>query len=319
MGKKFAVLAGCNYPSTEFKLHGSINDVVGMAELLVDRFGFHPSNVQLLTDEFVPGFISAFPTALFPTGENIKAELNKMVTKAERGDVLFFHFSGHGTIISSIEPGQAFRQIEAIVPCDLNVITDMDLRKLIRQLPEGASFTILSDSCHSGGLIDKDKEIIGPYTVHKLIQPIRRTKYSPKFLSGGIIFQALSLIPTAIDVASSAVSIFQHIFKKEASLKFSNQGERDLSRSLDENEGILLSGCRANEISGDVAASDSVGGVAYGAFTAAVRRVLDLNSGVLTNRDLVMKANEVLKEYGFEQNACLYCSEENADAPFLGK
>ncbi|XVF82526.1 hypothetical protein PTKIN_Ptkin16aG0056500 [Pterospermum kingtungense] len=317
MGKKLAVLAGCNYPSTEVKLHGSINDVVGMAKLLVDRFGFHPSNVQLLTDEFVPGFISAFPTALFPTGENIKAELNKMVTKAERGDVLFFHFSGHGTVISSIEP--CYVITGRLQNCDLNVITDMDLRKLIRQLPEGASFTIVSDSCHSGGLIDKDKEIIGPYTVHKLIQPIRRAKYSPKFLPGGIIFQALSLIPTAVDVASSAVSVFQHIFKKEASLKFSNQGERDLSRSLDENEGILLSGCGAHEISGDVAASDSVGGVAYGAFTGAVRGVLDLNSGVLTNRDLVMKANEVLKEYGFDQNACLYCSEENADAPFLGK
>ncbi|PPD67552.1 hypothetical protein GOBAR_DD35569 [Gossypium barbadense] len=40
----------------------------------------------------------------------------------------------------------------------------VDFRQLVNQLPKGASFTILSDSCHSGGLIDKEKEQIGPST-----------------------------------------------------------------------------------------------------------------------------------------------------------
>lgn len=31
----------------------------------------------------------------------------------------------------------------------------------MNQIPAGASFTFISDSCHSGGMIDKEKEQIG--------------------------------------------------------------------------------------------------------------------------------------------------------------
>ncbi|KAJ6749536.1 hypothetical protein OIU85_000198 [Salix viminalis] len=44
------VLVGCNYPNTQNLLHGCINDVLAMKEVLVNRFGFDPSHVQLLTD-----------------------------------------------------------------------------------------------------------------------------------------------------------------------------------------------------------------------------------------------------------------------------
>ena len=115
--KRLAVLVGCNYPHTEFKLHGCVNDVVAMRDVLLTKFHFDPDHVELLTDVPVPGSL------ILPTGANIKAALNRMVDMAEAGDVLFFHFSGHGTTISSLEPGQPFRQDEAIVPCDLNVIT----------------------------------------------------------------------------------------------------------------------------------------------------------------------------------------------------
>ena len=117
MGKRLAILVGCNYPCTQFMLHGCINDVVAMRDVLLQRFGFDSSHFELLTDVPVPGSL------ILPTGANIKAALNRMVDMAEAGDVLFFHFSGHGTTISSLEPGQPFRQDEAIVPCDLNVIT----------------------------------------------------------------------------------------------------------------------------------------------------------------------------------------------------
>ncbi|KAK8556802.1 hypothetical protein V6N12_003196 [Hibiscus sabdariffa] len=60
---------------------------------------------------------------------------------------------------------------EAIVPCDLNLITDMDLRYLIQKPDEKVSFAILSDSCHSGGLINKDKEQIGPSRVRSRAPP----------------------------------------------------------------------------------------------------------------------------------------------------
>lgn len=114
--KKMAVLVGCNYPNTSNELHGCINDVLAMRDSLVQRFGFNPNYIKLLTDD-KPGSL------VMPTGENIKKTLNAMVDEAEPGDVLFFHFSGHGTTIPSLKPANPFRHDEAIVPCDFNLIT----------------------------------------------------------------------------------------------------------------------------------------------------------------------------------------------------
>lgn len=113
--KRMAVLVGCNYPNTRYELHGCINDVVTMRDTLVTQFGFEPSNIELLTDE--PGSLA------MPTGVNIKKALANMVDQAAAGDVLFLHYSGHGTRIPSVKPYHPFGQDEAIVPCDFNLIT----------------------------------------------------------------------------------------------------------------------------------------------------------------------------------------------------
>ncbi|MBA0627301.1 hypothetical protein Godav_004828, partial [Gossypium davidsonii] len=47
----------------------------------------------------------------------------------------------------------------------------VDLGHLIQQVPSRLSFTIVSDSCHSGGLIDKSKEQIGPHSTLRGIAP----------------------------------------------------------------------------------------------------------------------------------------------------
>lgn len=46
----------------------------------------------------------------------------------------------------------------------MNLITDDDMRDLVGRVPEGCRITIVSDSCHSGGLIDEAKEQIGEST-----------------------------------------------------------------------------------------------------------------------------------------------------------
>ncbi|KAJ6380708.1 hypothetical protein OIU77_029580 [Salix suchowensis] len=268
-----AVLVGCNYPNTRNELHGCINDVLTMKEVLVKRFGFDLSHVQLLTD--APGSV------VLPTGANIKKALGHMIDQAEAGDVLFFHYSGHGTRIPSAKPGHPFRQDEAIVPCDFNLITDLDFRQLVNRLPKGASLTILSDSCHSGGLIDREKEQIGPDAA--------TTNNNPK-----------------------------KFFGSDASLKFRLPPlERDLFESINPDEGILLSGCQANETSADMSPHEG-GGRSYGAFSNAVQMVLKEHSGQLSNKQLVMMARDVLQAQGFEQqHPCLYCSDQNAGSTFL--
>ncbi|TKW26540.1 hypothetical protein SEVIR_3G196700v4 [Setaria viridis] len=157
MGEKRAVLVGINYPGTKAELKGCHNDVARMRRCLVDRFGFDESGIRVLVDDGSGG-----PQ---PTGANIRRELARLVGDARPGDLLFFHYSGHGTRLPA-ETGQDddTGYDECIVPCDMNLITDQDFTELVQKVPEGCLLTIVSDSCHSGGLLDKTKEQIGHST-----------------------------------------------------------------------------------------------------------------------------------------------------------
>ncbi|KAJ8635317.1 hypothetical protein MRB53_009584 [Persea americana] len=297
--KRLAALVGCNYHNSRYELHGCINDVHAMRNVLLNRFGFDPSHIGVLTD--APG------SPVMPTGANIRATLSRMVDQAEPGDVLFFHYSGHGTRIPAQKHGS--KQDEAIVPCDFNLITDVDFRQLVNRLPEGASFTVISDSCHSGGLIDKEKEQIGPHTTTLTSTQRRRT----------IPFDSiLDHLTTLSGIASTDVGIhLLEAFGSESSAKFRSFGpDEDASRPLRPDNGILLSGCQANETSADMDPTED-GTKACGAFSNAIQTILKAHDGLLSNREVVTHARELLGDQGLDQHPCLYCSDENANAPFL--
>ncbi|KAF5737594.1 latex-abundant family protein [Tripterygium wilfordii] len=301
--KRFAVLVGCNYAHTRNELHGCINDVLAMKEVLIKRFGFDHTNIELLTD--------AAGSPVMPTGANIKKALEKMAGQAKDGDVLFFHYSGHGTRIP--KPGHPSKQDEAIVPCDFNLITDVDFRHIVNRVPKGASFIIFSDSCHSGGLIDKEKEQIGPHSTTNT--STINSHIRPKTIPYESVLQHLSS-QTSINTSDISTHLLES-FGGDASLKFrSAKYELDSFPPLKPDEGILLSGCQENETSADMSPTEQ-GGKAYGAFSNAVQLVLKEHSGPLTNKQVVMMARKLLKEQGFEQHPCLYCSDENAEATFL--
>ncbi|CAL5193227.1 unnamed protein product [Lathyrus oleraceus] len=308
--KRLAVLVGCNYPNTPNELHGCINDVLAMKETLVKRFGFDHSNIELLTDE------PKSSSSTMPTGANIKQALANMVDRAESGDVLYFHYSGHGTRIPSMKYGHLFRHEEAIVPCDFNLITDLDFRQVVNRIPKGSSLTILSDSCHSGGLIDKEKEQIGPSKLEEQKNAtLKQTHNKPKTIPYESILQHLSSL-TNINTTDIGTHLLE-FFGSEASMLFQLPlHDLDLFQPLNPDEGILLSGCQSDETSADMSPNTS-NGKAYGAFSNAVQIVLKDNIGKLSNREVVMKARDFLQRQGFVQHPCLYCSDENADDVFL--
>ncbi|GAB4851823.1 hypothetical protein Ancab_031222 [Ancistrocladus abbreviatus] len=333
-GKRMAVLVGSNYFNTENELHGCINDVRAMRKLVTERFGFHPSHIQVLTDE--P------KSPVMPTGANIKRALNQMIDQAASGDVLFFHYSGHGTRIPS---KYHHRKEEAIVPIDFNLITDLDFRQLANRVPRDATFTILSDSCHSGGLIDKEKEQIGPSsppptdaTTRHQSHPRSDHQASSRFIPYDSILQHRASVARINHQARSKFipydSILQHLasvtqinssdigthmtahFGEDASPKFKlSASQPHHPGRLHPDVGILLSGCQANETSADMPGSE--GGEAYGAFSNAIERVFKKHPSPLTNRQVVMMVRKLLIEQSVVQHPCLYCSDENADANFL--
>ncbi|XP_040951557.1 metacaspase-9-like [Gossypium hirsutum] len=195
-----------------------------------------------------------------------------MVKEAKEGDVLLFLLSGH-RVEADMKPGQ---KDDAIVPCDLNLIYDVDIRLLIQQLPKETSFTIVSDSCHSGGLIVKEKEQIGPHSTLRSIAP--SVDAQKRGISLESIHQGHLLTPssqrhkrrirrigttvafsTGLDIVSNIGHLLTGIFRDNVSLKFQPSQE---PRSLTEDEGILLSGCQADELSLDLEPSDKTQGKA---------------------------------------------------------
>ena len=79
--------------------------------------------------------------------------LKTLVRNAQRGDVLVFTNSSHGTYLAD-EDGDEDRFDEALCPwdCDDRLIVDDELRDVFDNLPAGVRLTFVTDSCHSGSV-----------------------------------------------------------------------------------------------------------------------------------------------------------------------
>jgi len=66
-------------------------DVDIMSEVLLRYKGFDESDILVLKDD------GSCPDEFIPTGANIRKALTKLCSEAEEDDILFVHFSGHGT------------------------------------------------------------------------------------------------------------------------------------------------------------------------------------------------------------------------------
>ncbi|RLN00516.1 metacaspase-4-like [Panicum miliaceum] len=80
--------------------------------------------------------------------------------------------------------------------------------------------------------------------------------------------------------------------------------------------GVLVSGCQTDETSADATTPD---GVSYGALSNAIQAVLAgrKRGAAVTNRELVVRARELLSKQGYTQQPGLYCSDEHAKLSFI--
>jgi len=142
VGGKKALLIGINYENTYSQLNGCINDVSLMENHLKTK-GF--SEVTLITDK----------TEIKPTKANILSSLEKFLTSSKDDDILYFHYSGHGSIVKDDNGDEVDGRDETIVSKDLILITDDELISLIKQkLNKKATLVAIFDSCHSGSVLD---------------------------------------------------------------------------------------------------------------------------------------------------------------------
>ncbi len=151
--RKLALLVGINnYPKTERfgQLLGCVQDTELQKHLLMHRFGFQAKDILTITDQQATrqGILTAFKEHL--------------IAQAKPGDVVVFHFSGHGSEVADPEsPDPEYRRNSTFVPSDdssdleeevVNDITGRTLFLLMYALKQKTeNVTVVLDSCHSGG------------------------------------------------------------------------------------------------------------------------------------------------------------------------
>ena len=141
MAKK-ALLVGINDYKQINDLNGCINDVTNVRDVLLKYFGFTVPDVRLLVDSRA-------------TKGNIMARLKWLVTGVKKGDMLVFHYSGHGTRIRDRDGDELKDHMdEALCPWDTSwdggLILDDDLYNTFKGLAAGVHLEVILDSCHSG-------------------------------------------------------------------------------------------------------------------------------------------------------------------------
>lgn len=150
--RKLALLVGINaYPDGN-SLRGCINDVYLQQELLIHRFGFNRSDIRLVTDD----------SDIKPTRAGILQTFDEhLIEQAKPGDIVVFHFSGHGSQVFDPDSGFRDQLNSTFVPSD-RVVSPVGDRVTVSDIMGETLFVLMSalktenvavvlDSCHSGG------------------------------------------------------------------------------------------------------------------------------------------------------------------------
>lgn len=149
MSIKRALLVGINtYPTAP--LRGCVNDVMAMQDILKNVYSF--KDITVITDDNA-------------TTAAIRQGLSDLVSDLHPGDVVYFHYSGHGSQVYDSKYDDDFEVDgldEIICPVDLDwrtkMITDDELKAIFDTVPSGVNLSVTLDCCNSGGALDQDNQ-----------------------------------------------------------------------------------------------------------------------------------------------------------------
>jgi metacaspase-1 len=276
MAKK-ALLVGINrYKIPGADLRGCVNDVKNLRAVLTAFYGFAAKNIRTLTDYAA-------------TTKAMRDAIATLVKGAKKGDVLLFHYSGHGANVPDKNGDEADRRDEILCPTDLDwkdPLLDDWLRTTFDRLPAGVSFTVIMDCCHSGtntrALLPPDAPVI--------------SRYLPN--------------PWDLMAIESGRSLRG---KVKGRLRRSTPARRKKDIVAVNIPEVLVTGCRDTQTSADA----EIGGSFNGALTYNLVATIKAARGKLTYRELHDGTAKRLKQGGFSQVPQLEGRAPNLDRPFL--
>jgi hypothetical protein len=239
-------------------------------DILVKYFSFLPADVVLLSD-------SRARKGAIVDG------LKDMLAGGKDGDLLVFHFSGHGSQVPDVEGDEEDGKDEVLCPFDFDwssgFIKDDDLAGFVAALKKGVRLEIILDSCHSG---TGTRELV----VDRRSLPVNGLgSLDAASLWGSVHCIRPRYLAPPPDVALRADAIFG----RELRL-------RRIARTEPMNH-VLWSACRDSQYSADA----EIGGRPAGAFTYYFCRHVRDTQGRVTREQLLKLVRASLKHEGYSQ------------------
>ena len=269
---KRAVVVGINDYSVQMEQTGwrdlryCVRDAQAMCHLLVDAFLFDPSQVWLYTDSSA-------------TFENIRRAITYMLSISEPGDVACFYFAGHGGVheySDGVVPGDEITSdtigYEIIVPYSGKYISDWDLFFAAESLePSAVNFTVVLDSCSSGGLHEESEHPAGIRAVRMVRETVER-----------IVRFMRTVVPFGTTVPSAAAYTNNIQNARDAGDGLVSLEEDPNKQFIDSAKSTLISACKWTES----AQEDPGTSIGHGIFTQAFLDLVNQSNFLIDHREL---------------------------------
>jgi uncharacterized caspase-like protein len=185
-GERYALVVGVN-ECPQFRLDGGAiarplrgaeSDADAVAATLEKQFGFRSANIELIKGEKA-------------TYSTVKAACERLQKRARRGDVVVFHYSGHGTQVPDRGPHDetADGVDEALCLADAteqgdNLLVDDELAAWLDSI-DASQVTVILDCCHAGtGTKDTDDDIASRWLPFPGVAKSQRPKQPWRELKG---------------------------------------------------------------------------------------------------------------------------------------
>lgn len=250
---KKALVVGINYVGTGYDLRGCLNDAANM-EALLKTYNF--DSIEMCLEQQA-------------TTAGIKAAFERLIANVVPGDVLVFHYSGHGSQIPSTTEPDGVDEI--ICPYDLdwkaNIITDDYMHATFNRVPNGVNVTVILDSCHSGNGLDQ-RSLMSSRTIIQGSSPVV------------VDTKGRYLAPPA-DMQAEVVS-------RQALLDIS---KRDVDVSA-----VLVAACEDSQTSADAKIGDTYQGAGTYSLISALKA-----TPTMDYHDLVASMNSFMVAGGYTQ------------------
>lgn len=276
---KRALLIGVNlYKIAGADLRGCVNDVRNIEPALKKYYGFKAANISVLTDYDA-------------TKSKIEKGIRDLIRGSKAGDVLYLHYSGHGSNVEDTSGDEPDRRDEIMCPTDLNwkkPLTDDWLRTQFDKVKPGVNLTVVMDCCHSG-------------TITRQIQP-PDAKVINRFL------------PSPFDIAEmeTAGKIRGKILHPRG-LKPARKSRGSVDVEVVDIPEVLITGCKSDQTSADA----FIEGSYNGALTYYLVKAIAENDGKLSYRDLHEQTLCAIKKEEYDQTPQLEGGRENLERNFL--